>query len=266
MLIRSIAGTNIQIDVLLPPGSNPHFYQLKPSDITKMKNAKEVFWIGEGFEVYLKKVFTAHQIRNTTIEALAGVELDDEPHTHHDQNGAIHKLSEQGHQDPHLWLDPYLMLDIIPEVRSRLSKFYPESAGAFAKNSEQTTTAINLLIEDYTTQFKSESSRPVFSAHDAFRRLSDRLGFTLVDSFADSAEKKPGIGHLKRMQEKIRALEKVCFLEELGTTSFYTKSIPAETDVKRAQIDLLGQTLTGTATYPEYLAQLLSTLRECTRL
>ncbi|MCG8609581.1 MAG: zinc ABC transporter substrate-binding protein, partial [Pseudomonadales bacterium] len=118
----------------------------------------------------------------------------------------------------------------------------------------------------YTAEFKAEASRPVFSAHDAFRRLSDRLGFTLVDSFADSAEKKPGIGHLKRMQEKIRALEKVCFLEELGITSFYTKSIPAETDVKRAQIDLLGQTLTGTATYPEYLAQLLSTLRECTRL
>jgi ABC-type Zn uptake system ZnuABC Zn-binding protein ZnuA len=50
------ASTNTSVIWLLPPGAEPHTYELKPSDIGKLTQASHLFYIGETFEPWAHSV------------------------------------------------------------------------------------------------------------------------------------------------------------------------------------------------------------------
>ena len=67
-------GVNLEVSTLLPAGSTPHDYVLKPSDIVRVLQADLVIWMGPDVEPYLASVIAkADQDKVLNISQLEGI-------------------------------------------------------------------------------------------------------------------------------------------------------------------------------------------------
>lgn len=58
-IARRIGGPDAAVDVLIPPGSDPHAFELSPQDLARLTRADLIFANGLGLETFLEKAFVA---------------------------------------------------------------------------------------------------------------------------------------------------------------------------------------------------------------
>nr|WP_320412442.1 zinc ABC transporter substrate-binding protein [Candidatus Profftia sp. (ex Adelges kitamiensis)] len=68
-IASAIADGIINTEILLPNGSSPHNYALKPSDIKRLHDADLVIWVGPDMEYFLKKTTQQIESKNNLILA-----------------------------------------------------------------------------------------------------------------------------------------------------------------------------------------------------
>ena len=99
LIAKDMLGDLAQIDVLLPPGSSPHHYSLKPSSIAQIHDADLFIWGGPGLELFLTK--TVSQLEHPALALLEGGEAHhhgdeaDEHHDHEDEGDAHHDHDDE---------------------------------------------------------------------------------------------------------------------------------------------------------------------------
>ena len=92
-IASSIADGVTQTQILVPPGASPHDYNLKLSDIQKVKSADLVLWIGEDVDSFLTKSVSQLEGKNVlTISELNELAplLSKAAHHHHDESEHHH--------------------------------------------------------------------------------------------------------------------------------------------------------------------------------
>jgi zinc transport system substrate-binding protein len=76
------AGTNTTVNMLLPPGAEPHTYELKPSDIATISKAQLFIYVGETFEPWAESVIQSTNIQNIEINSIPGLFLGSHEESH----------------------------------------------------------------------------------------------------------------------------------------------------------------------------------------
>jgi ABC-type Zn uptake system ZnuABC Zn-binding protein ZnuA len=103
-VVANVAGENVDLQVLLPTGADPHSYQPTPQDLTTIADAHVLFINGLGLEIFLQDALANAGGQAIVISLSEGVPArtiashDLEPHDAHDEN-----FSDV---DAHVWLDP----------------------------------------------------------------------------------------------------------------------------------------------------------------
>src|SRR5512139_429446 len=98
---RSIAGDRLQVESLLPDGSDPHSYQPTPQDAARVSGSKLIIVNGAGYEQFLNSLLENAGVETTVVEASKGVSPGE----------------EAGSIDPHMWLDPNNMVAYTENIR-----------------------------------------------------------------------------------------------------------------------------------------------------
>jgi zinc transport system substrate-binding protein len=120
LIAADITQGVIQSISLLPPGASPHAYALRPSDIKKIHQAKNIYWIGPQMEQFLQKTFAqfpnkTHALSSVLTESVTedetlhnsenlATKVEDDNHVNesHDEgheHDAAHESEEHGHED-----------------------------------------------------------------------------------------------------------------------------------------------------------------------
>ena len=103
-IVSSIADGVTGTQVLVPAGASPHDYNLKLSDIQKVKSADLVVWIGEDVDSFLDKPISQIERKKViTIADLADVEslLSKAHHEHFHEDGDHDHKHEHKHDHEH---------------------------------------------------------------------------------------------------------------------------------------------------------------------
>ncbi|MFC2333132.1 MAG: metal ABC transporter solute-binding protein, Zn/Mn family, partial [Haemophilus seminalis] len=103
-IVSSIADGVTGTQVLVPAGASPHDYNLKLSDIQKVKSADLVVWIGEDVDSFLDKPISQIERKKViTIADLADVEplLSQAHHEHFHEDGDHDHKHEHEHKHEH---------------------------------------------------------------------------------------------------------------------------------------------------------------------
>lgn len=120
-IIKEAFGESVQVEYLVPPGVDPHQYQLTPEQIEKIQRADVILTIG-----HLPAEEKIEEIEKEGI--LKGEVLGIEDYQKH----GFHYLPERWYynkNNPHgVWLDPYNALAIAGAVKDVLSAFYPHES------------------------------------------------------------------------------------------------------------------------------------------
>ncbi|SFR49335.1 zinc transport system substrate-binding protein [Marinobacter daqiaonensis] len=98
LLVRAVAGDQVEVHSLVPAGSSPHTYQLRPSERRLLEESDAIFWIGPEMETFLTRLLDGADFRARSLAlAPAAVKTEGEGGSHTDHGHD----DDRGHNDDH---------------------------------------------------------------------------------------------------------------------------------------------------------------------
>lgn len=188
---------------MVKPGSSPHTYEPKSSQMKALANSKIYFYAGVSFEEAWLDKFKQSAKNTLFIDTTTGIEkIEMEEHEHHeessktDANKDKHKHhDEEKHDhsglDPHVWLDPTLVktqakniYEAVLKVDSANSEFYKANYEAFIKELEALDKEIETILNPY-----KEKAFMVF--HPSWGYFAARYDIEQISIEIEGKEPKP---------------------------------------------------------------------------
>lgn len=190
-IAQNVAGDRVQVGSLLPVGADPHAYQAAPTDVAKISESTVLILNGVEYEHFIEPLLENAGGERLIIEATAGLtphqmeEHEGEEHAEETETGADHE-HEAG--DPHLWLDPNLVITYVENIRDGLSEADPDGAETYAANAEAYIAQLKELDGFITEQVQSipAERRLLVTNHEALGYFAERYGFEVVDTILPS--------------------------------------------------------------------------------
>ena len=202
--IRQIAGDNVELSMLLPPGAESHSFDPTPQDIIRIQNSDMFIYVGGESDSWIDDILSSMDTSNMEIvslmnlvdiveeEIVEGMEDDHE----HDDDGEHEEAAEQhddsGHDDSeheveydeHVWTSPRNAMIIVQSLSDMLCVLDPANASIY----EQNTASYLEELENLDNTFKeavSAGSRKtlVFGDRFPFRYFADAYGLDYFAAF-----------------------------------------------------------------------------------
>ncbi|MCL7944950.1 zinc ABC transporter substrate-binding protein [Marinobacter sp. ATCH36] len=242
LLVKAVATDDVEVTTLVPPGSSPHNYSMKPSQRRALSNADAVFWVGPEMETFLTRLLSGNEFSNRTHSLMHGenvpeVDTDDDHHGHDDHgHGHEQETSHHGHdhgagEDPHIWLDPALALDMARDIHSILARQDGADVAALDTNLNRFEQRLSEAESEITSRLKPVADIDLFTYHDAFTRFVEHYGLTLEGVLTLNPELSPGARHIAEVQQKLQKANQPCLLTEPQFNRQWWRSITEGLDI-----------------------------------
>jgi zinc transport system substrate-binding protein len=216
-IVRNVAGDEVEVVLILPPGASPHTFDPTPQEIKEMVGSQAVFAVGHGLDSWVSKISESAGVEKTIIVDkninLTTFELDDEDGSH--VSGEL-----LTNFNPHYWLSVKNANQIAGQVRDELVLLFPDKQVEITSNYKKYIARLNLLDSQITEELSELDSLDIATFHNAWWYFAKDYDINIVATFEEFPGEAPTAVYLKNFQEDIRESEtKVIFAEPQFSTS-----------------------------------------------
>ena len=173
-LAEQLAGDLLDVEFLLPIGSDPHDFEPTPSQRVRLNNADVVLFTSESFESWvhsLEDTATGKLVDLSTVVTL----IEAEEHDDHLMRGP--KFVEDHDDDvydPHYWLDPSNALAMLEAISEEILLLVPEHRLLIESRQVLIEEALEEAIDLYQDLVhEGEELDVVFAGHNTFGYLTN---------------------------------------------------------------------------------------------
>jgi zinc transport system substrate-binding protein len=195
---RQVGGDVVEVGDLTPAGAEPHDLEVTPDAVDDLEKADVAIVMGHGFQPAIETV--ADRRDGETVVVLDVLPIDDE-------------LADE---DPHVWLDPRLMRDLVDAIEAALVRAAPEHEATFARNATRFRQRLAALDADFAAGLRDCERDEIVTAHDAFGHLARRYGLQQHAIAGVSPDEEPSPERLAELADLV---------EEDGVTTVFTESL-----------------------------------------
>ena len=161
---EKVGGTRVDVTNLTPIGAEPHDLELNSEQLDRLLEAKVAFVLGNGFQPAVEKA--ADRRDGSTVDLL--------PKLVDARGTKVAKEGKTGGLDPHVWLDPILMSQLVAEVERGLAAADPKGAATYEKNALALQDQLGALDTRYRDRLTGCSRDLLVTSHEAFGYLANR--------------------------------------------------------------------------------------------
>ncbi len=225
-IVYNIGGDRIDLVGILPPGTDPHTFEPRPSDAVKLAQADLVFVNGMHLDESTLKLAKANLKEGAEIIELAiAVAGPDEliygqehHHGHAEEEGHdddedgladedVHGDEEENEPDPHLLLDPNFVIRYAKVVFVNLAVHDQDNRDFYEANFVEYTARLLALDEaiQAATATIPESNRRLLTYHDSFGYFAIRYGYTVIGAIQPSDTAQPSAQEVAALIEQLLA-------------------------------------------------------------
>jgi ABC-type Zn uptake system ZnuABC Zn-binding protein ZnuA len=200
-IVENIAGDKIRLAGIIPEGINSHTFEPIPSDSKLLSSADLIILNGLDLETPSLKLAQANLKPGASIYSLGDKTIKEADY--------IFDFSfpkEQGHPNPHLWLNPEYAMRYTTLVRDELIRrdlknksVYEQNAAQFLKKLETLDHAIK-----EAAQTIPPNNRRLLTYHDSWPYFARRYGFQVIGAVQPSDFADPSPREVVRLIEQIR--------------------------------------------------------------
>lgn len=190
-IARNVAGDRARVESLLPFGADPHSYQAAPTDVARIAESSVLILNGVEYEHFIEPLLENAGGERVVIEATTGLTPHEmEEHAHEGEEEHAAEGEEHAHEagDPHMWLDPNLVITYVENIRDGLSEADPEGAETYKANADAYIAQLKDLdnwINEQVDTIPAER-RLLVTNHEALGYFAERYGFEVVDTIIPS--------------------------------------------------------------------------------
>lgn len=242
--------------LLISPEASPHGYTLKPSEAALLKKAQLVVWVGPSYETFLEKPLHNAHAAQMAVEKISGISLlklvDD--HAGHDHGGV----------DPHVWLDPVRMQQVVDATTQALVQADPENQDHYEGRARVVKDRLQRAHEVLVKRMKPLQKKGFLVFHEGYNYFVNRYGLKQDAALTVDPDTQPSLKHLKELQALMEAKKPVCVLGEVQFKTPLPRKLAEDFKLNYGELDPFGvQTPAGEDGYFLALDQMAHTFETC---
>ncbi len=203
-MVRNVGGSRVAVVQIVPDGTDPHSFELRPSVVRALGQAQVLFANGLGLEPFFEKLEAQLPPKAHIVELAEGMpnlirsEKDEHDHSaDHHSHGAF---------DPHLWLDPTYGIRYVEKIRQALTEADPQGRGLYAQNAQRYIEQIrqaDARVRSCMAVIPLER-RKLVSQHASLAYFNRYYGLKSIGSIADFVGQERGPASLTRLAQAMR--------------------------------------------------------------
>ena len=207
---QAIGRDKVDIQTIIPDGTEPHDFEPKANDLEGLSTAKVFIYNGFGMEnSWMDKALQAVNNKNLVIvEASKGAA----PITNTDPE----VIKEDGQYDPHLWISLKGAEIEAENIKNAFVAADPGNKDYYEKNYSDFYNQLEQLYNEYDKKFASVTNKSFVTGHAAFGYVARDFGLkqnSVEDVFADG---EPSAKKLKELTEYCKENQiKTIFVEDM---------------------------------------------------
>jgi zinc/manganese transport system substrate-binding protein len=221
-VVNDVVGEAAEVVVLMPDGIDPHEWQPSAKDIEAVSDANLVVANGLHLEESLEGALDEAAANGTPV-FFAGDHI------------RVRMIGE-GAEDPHLWLDPLTMRDVVNALVPALSDAgidVADRAATVAGELEELSGEIERILAPIAIE-----RRNIVSGHESLGYFADRYGLTLVGAVIPSAssQAEASAGELSALRDAMSGVGADVIFTEVGTPPDVVDAIASETGARVVEL------------------------------
>lgn len=228
---RQVGGDLVEVELLVPPGSNPHTYQIEPAQMETLSKASVLILNGVGLEFWSRNAIDAADNRDLVVATTAdGIEIED----HGD-----HAHGEMG--NPHVWLDPLNAIHQVEKIRDAFIEADPTNSTAYRARADRYIAELKQLdkhIRSEVAQFKSKS---FVSFHPTWVYFAHRYGLVEAATIEESPGREPSPKVIRNAIDVARRLNAKAVFTEPQMSPKAAQVVAEEAGAKVLLLDAFGK-------------------------
>ena len=179
-VVGELVGDEAEVLVLMPPGADPHSFEISAQTAARLRDAELIVANGLGLEEGLAGHVETAEADGVPV-FLAGDHLEVLAYAEGDAAGA---------PDPHFWTDPARMVDVVTALGDELPAELSAAVDVdrIAANTEAYLAELDELDREMSATFAAipEARRALVTNHHVFGYLADRFGFRVIGAVIPS--------------------------------------------------------------------------------
>lgn len=230
--VEAIGGSDYTVNVMVPPGSDPHVYEPVPGQIQKLRASEGYISNGYlGFEMaWLERFYeTNPEMKKLNL----GESIDPIEAEHHHEGDHVEGA------DPHYWVSPKCAMDMAAEIRDFLQELNPSRTADYESNFNKLADRISELDRLASSLFAGYRGRSFMIYHPNLAYLA--RDYDLNEIAVESEGKEPSPSTMKDLIDLSRkdSIKTILVQREYDTRN--ARSIAAETGAELVIIDPLAE-------------------------
>lgn len=254
-LVKPMLPADAELKILMQPGRSEHGYEFTPTDIAALGRADLVVYVGLGLEPQVRAFLQKRPRESRRILCFAeavGLQKPGEavaPHDHahdHDHDHA-HDENEHAGVDPHLWLDPVLVNELLPQLRDQIGAALRERGAlddpARARLDEaagSTRAVVEAVDREYRERLAPFAGRAIVTHHAAFGRLAERYGLVVAEVLRPLESAEPTPGQIAQVVDAVRSRGVAAIFVEPQFDATAARRVAEAAGVRVGVLDPLG--------------------------
>jgi zinc/manganese transport system substrate-binding protein len=218
-LVKQVGQEKVKVDYLCRGDQDPHFLEIMPSYMLKLRKADLVFKTGLDLEKWLPQLIDgSRNDKLKLIDLSEEVDKKEVPTKKLDASyGDIHPYG-----NPHYYLDPSAAKIMVKEIYDALINESPEDEAYFKKNMNNYLTQLDAKINSWNSEMAKVKGKPIVFFHSSWIYFADHFGIRT----AGFVEPKPGIPPTPSHNAEIIQLVKSAGIKAIIMENYYDDSAP----------------------------------------
>ena len=219
--VRGVGGDRVEVELLVPPGADPHTYGIQPSQMRFLAEARLLVVVGLGLEWWLEDVVSA--AGNPHLEVVVTAE-------------GIDPIDG----DPHIWLDPLNAVLQVAAIRDALIRADPGGRLSYELNAARYISDLLALHREIEARVARWSHREFVALHGAWGYFARRYGLDQLAVIEPSPGREPSPREVARIIKLVRARGVRAIFVEVQHPPGVAGLIAQETGATLVTLDPLG--------------------------
>lgn len=183
---EEIGGSRVRVTNLTPPGGEPHEMSLTANQRNEVNAAAVLLLLGRGFQPEVERA--ARDADGEIVDLLDGLDF-------------LPSKSEELTADPHVWLDPVLMSQIVEGIGDALSKVDPGGRTDYSRRAAALKTDLEELDAAFRAGLGGCALKTLITTHEAFDYLAKRYGLTEIGLTGVTPEAEPTAERIEEVRQ-----------------------------------------------------------------
>jgi len=227
-LAGAIAGPRADVVTLVPPGTEPHDYELTPRQLADLRTAAVVVYqqgVTAAADEAITQAAPAHLVE--TGQLVTRLPLPE---------GETEAAGQYG-ADPHTWLDPNNMVVFAGAIADALAAADPAGAADYQAGAAAVREQLTGLDDAFRSGLTGCARTTFLTTHAAFGYLAKAYGLTQLAIAGLSPEDEPSPRHLGELAAQARSLGLTTVFFETLISPDYAETLADDLSLRTDVLD-----------------------------